>query len=195
MASRPNLPQFRRRPDRRPCRRSNGDTNRQTADKSRGVITLEFILVLPVLLVATLAVFEFGFLLLVNEAVTAASVRGAREAAKIGTTPDEVAETVQKYLAVHNITFTTDGTNNTDPARVTIEGTLVASDLDMGERGNTSIPCTPKGPSVAANEVRVTVCVNVTDSTGMTPVPDLLSTFGFSLQGYVYESSTRTEVE
>ena len=159
------------------------------------MITLEFILVLPVLLVATLAVFEFGFLLLVNEAVTAASVRGAREAAKIGTTPDEVAETVQKYLAVHNITFTTDGTNNTDPARVTIEGTLVASDLDMGERGNTSIPCTPKGPSVAANEVRVTVCVNVTDSTGMTPVPDLLSTFGFSLQGYVYESSTRTEVE
>ena len=139
--------------------------------------------------------FEFGFLVLVNEAVTAASLRGAREAAKIGTTPDEVAETVQKYLAVHNITFTTDGTNNSDPARVTIAGALAASDPDMGERGNTSIPCTPKGPSIAANEVRVTVCVNVTDSTGMTPVPDLLSTFGFSLQGHVYESSTRTEIE
>ncbi|WP_166823265.1 TadE/TadG family type IV pilus assembly protein [Thalassoroseus pseudoceratinae] len=168
---------------------------RSQSSKRSGVVTLEFILALPVLLIATLGIFEFGFLVLVNQAVSSAAVEGTREAAKIGTTPDEVAETVQEFLAVHNLTFQTDGTNTTDPVRVTIEGTLVNSDPHAGERGNTSITYTPNGPNVDADEVRVTVCVEVTDTNGMSPVPDLLATFGFSLQGRIFEASSRTEIE
>ncbi len=161
----------------------------------RGVVTLEFILVFPILLIVTVAGFEFGILVLVNQAVASSAVEGAREAAKIGTTPDEVAETVQQYLVVHGVIFTTNGTNNADPARVTIEGDLVTGDPFMGQRGNTTIPCTPNGTVPATDEVRVTVCVNVTNAAGLSPVPDLLEAFGFSLQGRVFEVSSRTDVE
>lgn len=192
MSTRPSL---RKKVGQKPARNRDAARFGRQDSGRRGVVTLEFILAFPVLLIVTLAVFEFGILVLVNQAVTSSAVEGAREAAKLGTTPDEVAETIQQYLAVHGVIFTTNGTNATDPARVTIEGDLVTSDPFMGERGNTTIPCTPNGSAPTSDEVRVTVCVNVTNAAGLSPVPDLLETFGFSLQGRVFETSSRTEVE
>jgi Flp pilus assembly protein TadG len=144
-----------------------------------GAVTLELILGFPVLLIATVAVLEFGIALLVQQAITAAAIEGAREAAK-GSTAAEVAEAVDRILSVHSIAGATAGTPD---VRVDVEN---ASGL--ATVGDATIPCMPNGPSsLNPNEVRVTVCVRMTD--GDRPVPDWLSYFGFSLSGKTFETS------
>jgi hypothetical protein len=141
----------------------------------RGSAVLEIFLALPALLIATLAVFQFGFLLLLHEAVTTAAIEGAREAQQ-GASCAEVAQTVQKLLAVHNLSVASDG-----EVHVVCERRMGGS-TQVRHRGNTAITCTPAGPPLAFNgERRVTVCVRVSDGTA--PVPDWLSTFGFSMMG------------
>ncbi len=151
----------------------------------RGVVTLEVILCLPVLIIATLAALEFGVVLVVQQAITAAAIEGAREAGR-GSTPNKVAAAVDTILAVHNIAGATAGTPD---ARVQVEvGTNSAA------VGDTSIPCTPTGPAtLGSGEVRVTVCVRMTD--GDRPVPDWLGYFGFSLTGKTYQISALAALE
>jgi len=146
-----------------------------------------------VLVIATVAALEFGILLIVNQTVQAAVTEGVREAAKVGATTNEIAMEIDEILSVHEVTFTPTTPNTTDDARVIIEyGPPVST---SSERGNTSIPCSPNGPSVGTDEVKVTVCVNVTDNAGEHPVPDWLSSFGFSLSGRVFEISSLANVE
>lgn len=165
---------------------------RQPASR-RAVVVLEFILAFPILFITTLAVFEFGILVLVQQTLTAAAIEGAREAAKIGASTNETATVVDEILSVHQITFDPTATNTTDDARLVIEyGPPLST---TANRGNTSIPCTPIGTAPGTDEVRVTVCVNATDSTGCHPVPNWLSSFGFSLTGCEFEISSRANVE
>ncbi len=171
-------------------------TGRKSTGGSRpqrgGAITLEFILGTPVLFLTTLAVFEFGILLLVEQAFVTAAIEGAREGAKVGATTNAVAETVQRIIGVHCITFDTTGTASGD-ARVIIED---GSGVISGERGNLTIDCTPNGPAPSPQQIRVTVCAPVTDAaTGCTPVPDWLSGFGFSIKGKLFRVSSVANLE
>jgi Flp pilus assembly protein TadG len=147
---------------------------------------------MPVLFLATLAVFEFGILLLVEQAIVTAAIEGAREGAKVGATTNAVAERVQRIIDVHCISFDTTGTTGGD-ARVIVED---GSGVISGERGNLTIACTPNGPAPSLRQIRVTVCVPVTDSaTGCTPVPDWLSGFGFSISGKLFRVSSVANLE
>lgn len=65
----------------------------------RGVLSLELILVLPILLIVILATVEFGMLLASGQAVNAAAGVGAREATLPGATPAKVQAAVQRAVA------------------------------------------------------------------------------------------------
>lgn len=164
------------------ARAQNRNSRYAAGERRRGSIVLEMLLAVPLLLIATLAVFEFGFLLLLHGAATTAAIEGVREAQQ-GASCNEVAATVQKLLAVHNLAVSSSG-----DVRVVCEHRSGGS-TQVRNRGNTSIPCTPTGPSLSFNgEQRVTVCVRVSDGTA--PVPDWLATFGFSLNGRTLQVSS-----
>lgn len=150
----------------------------------RAASTLQVILALPVLVIATLAVFEFGVLVVIQQAVTTAATEGARAAAKENNVADANAAAVAAVngvLLVHNLMII-DG----DPAsdtRMALEFGLAAP-VDTGDPG---LACTPPvSPVLAANEVRVTVCVDLTTA----PLLNFLSSFGFDLTGKRFEISS-----
>ena len=166
---------------------------RSRRNRRGGSVTLEFILAFPILFIATLAIFEFGILLLVEQAVVTAAIEGSREGAKLGATTDCVAKKIQSILGVHCIKFDTmTGQLGSGEARVIVED---GSGLISGERGNLSISCTPQGPPPSSTQIRVTVCVPVTNAEGCTPVPDWLAYFGFSLQNKVFRVSSVANLE
>lgn len=158
--------------------------------KRKGVEFLELILVTPILFIATLAIFEFGILVLYQEAVTSAVVEGAREAAK-STDDTEVAGVVQSFLALHNVIFdTTNISNGGGNAYVLIErGPAV------GERGNLNYAAAAYGPNpLNSNEVRVTVSTPMVVANDQ-PVPNWLRFFGFNLGSSRMQISSLTLAE
>lgn len=160
------------------------------ASRRKGVEYLELILVMPILFIATLAIFEFGLLLLYQEAVTSAAVEGAREAAK--TTDDtEVAGVIQSFLAIHQVIFdTTNISNGGGDAYVLIE-----RGLTTGERGNLNYAAAAYGPNpLSANEVRVTISTPLVVANDQ-PVPNWLHYFGFDLGNSRMQISSLTLAE
>jgi len=170
----------------------------------RGAVILEFILVLPVLLIASLAILEFGYLLLVGQAVNTATIEGARKASELGgeaNSGEPVAETVREFLAVHQINLSLtqpaaanfgDAYMRIDYGEVSIPDRMGAS-LQSYEWGNSNYQVgAPAG--IEENEVVVTVQVPVNDGTVQT-IPDLLSYFGFSLSGYTYQFRALARLE
>lgn len=154
------------------------------AKSRRGAETLEVILALPALLIATIAIFQFGFIMLVHQAVTAAAVEGVREAAKDQSTTVAAAMEVQRILGIHRLSFSTNSTNSIDDVRVLVE--RFGSPTD--QVGNSTLPCSAQGGTLQLNQVRVTVCVRMTNADGR-PVPNWLSSFGFTLVGRTLEAS------
>jgi len=154
-------------------------------------VTLEFILVLPFLVVTLLAVAQFSVALLIRHAVTQAAIVGAREAGKYEDI-SEVARVVDAVLEgahsinVANVT-TTPATNPTTPGTATV--TAVANSgvriwlevnpadtrpvlADFGD--TTGVPCSPPAiPVLNAGEVRVTVAIDL----GRNPLCNWLYTF------------------
>jgi Flp pilus assembly protein TadG len=157
----------------------------QAHSKRRGIETLEAIVALPILLIATLASLEFGILFLVYAAITSAATEGAREAAK-GANISEVVAVVEEMLSPYNLTVTSDGD-------VVVRRQDNFDDDTLPNPNNTGITCTPEGPSPNSLEVKVTVCVDVSD--GNAPVPDWLGTFGLSLADRVITISSLAHVE
>lgn len=154
---------------RRRQRRSNRDAS----------VTLEFILVLPLLVVTLLAVAQFTVALLVRQAVTQAALVGAREAGK-GEGIDEVARAVDGVLdGSHGIDVATvaysAGTPPSTPGSVSITAVpnsgvhvlLQVGQPDVGLRpastefGDLSVPLMPPATVPGPGEVRVTVAINL----------------------------------
>ena len=185
--------------------------------KRRAVIALEFLLSMPVLFIVTLAAFQFGILGLVIQAGTTAVMEAAREGAKAfpstlvldngsgNTDPtddadiaDKIALIVDDFLAVHCLEVrdpTQPGDDLTKAnARVEIDrGGATAT------RGDTTITCNRTGTAAGANEIVVTVCFNLVDSSNPTghgnPVPDWLSSFNLSISTCRFEMSSRANLE
>lgn len=123
----------------------NGRRNRR-----KGVLTLEAILVLPILIVATLATIQFGVLLVVQQAVSHAATVAAREAGK-GADVDTLVCVVNAVLAPHGITIG-------EGASVVLEDP--AADEPVVQRG--TLPANPPAtPTLNNTEVRVTVSVEL----------------------------------
>ena len=158
--------------------------------KRKGIEYLELILVMPVLFVATLAIFEFGILVLYQGTVTSAAVEGAREAAK-STDDTEVAKIIQKFLAVNQVIFDTATISNGGGyAYVRIE-----RGATVGERGNLNYFASPYGPNpLTASEVRVTISTPLVAANDQ-PVPNWLSNFGLDLSASKIQVSSLTLAE
>lgn len=157
-----------------------------------GLVVLEFIVVMPILFLVTLAAFEFGILLLVHQAVTTAAIEGVREAAKVGATVADVENKVDRILGVHCVEVDDDADDLVNAQLIIQQEQGLVVQL-----GDTTL-CSP--PPVTPSDfldgrVRVTVCVPVTDMAGCTPVPDWLSYVGLSWQGKVFMVSSLAELE
>lgn len=66
--------------------------------RRRGVLTLELVLVLPILLIVILAIVQLAALLMASQALQAAASVGAREASLPGATHERVVGAVQRTL-------------------------------------------------------------------------------------------------
>ncbi len=163
----------------------------------RGIEALELIIALPVLLIATIAIFQFGILAVVDQAVVVATTKAAREAGKDpNISMDDLATIVNDVLVVHNIAIL----SSTMAGGPSMSGNVI---LEVGGGsttklipGNAGQP--PATPSLQTDEVRVTVCVELRNPPipGETPpVPDALSSFGFTLNGRSLVHSTLVKKE
>ncbi|QDT41459.1 TadE-like protein [Gimesia alba] len=183
---------------RKPSLPTNKTSQRQKLLRNRsrtGSVLLEFILAFPIILILSLAIIQFGFFALLQQTITAATIEGSREAAQVGATSTSVGNLIQEYVAINSLSLTV------APAAPGAGDVLVViqegGDLPINTTslGNSSIPCSPVGPAPSPSEVKVTVCLNLTDTNGTFPLPNLLSSFGFTLSGKQLEISAMTGLE
>jgi len=149
--------------------------------KRRGLEYLELVLVMPVLFMATIAIFQFGIMMLYHTAVTSAAVEGAREYAKPGATATKVAEYIQNFLLIHQVQFNTNTlVAGSGDAYILFElSDTMATTTE--ERGNADLTVSAVGPpTFSANEVRVTVCSKLISANDR-PVPNWLKYIGLDL--------------
>lgn len=143
----------------------------------RGVITLEFILVLPLIVLITWGTFQFAILFLVQNTLTHATTVAAREAGKhepVG----EVAVVVDRILQATHCIDVTDRHGNP----IAESGVRIIQ--EVGSRhgppiittfGDTDSNCRPpQVPQIRPDEVRVTICMDLTRS----PLCNYLFHFG-----------------
>lgn len=139
--------------------------------RRRGLTSIELILVLVVLILATFVSFQFAFALIVKQAVVHAATVAAREAAK-GASEAELHEDIETLLSGHGITI---GPNASfileDPTPGPLQGLL---------------PCTPPAtPIIDGDEVRVTICVSLT----VDPILNILEPYGIDYTGKTFAIS------
>ena len=148
----------------------------------RGVQVLEALLVIPILLIAMAAFFQFGPLVIVQHATTNAAAETAREISKIYefdiNDPIDIAKAesvVNEVLGVHGITVG-------DP------GLLVVIEDENGVAciGDASLEpkfCPPNSSITDVSEVKVTVILMLEDA----PVPNVLEVYCVDLSEKRYE--------
>lgn len=188
------------------------------AGARRGAVVLEFIIAMPILFTAFLAIFEFGFLALVIENGTHAVDEGAREGAKLwgSSVPfdnnvagnfdptgnndiaDQIALAVDAVVGVFNLEVRQTGVSD-DPAKANVL-VLIERGANTARRGDNTLTCTRTGPAPGTTEIVVTLCFPIVDQTAPSnglgnPVPNWLVPFGFNLSGYHFEMSARSELE
>ena len=164
-------------------------------DRRSAVITVELLLSLPILLITLAAVVEFGLIYAVSQKVAYASRFAARLASEEPRTylddlntavgPSRLRTSVNRFLSTAEIT--------TGACSIIFEHNACLANQSQtntdGSGCNCGAPATalPAGPPPAGNTeyVRVTVCVPLIGN-----VPDLVSSFGFSIAGFTIEHST-----
>jgi len=144
----------------------------------RGVQTLELVIVLPILLIATFAVYQFGVAMIIDSAITHAASVAAREAGK-GASMDDVARSVDEVLRVHHLTVGAD-----------VSVVLEEGNGSRQQRG--TLPCTPPAtPTLGPGDVRVTISVNMTAA----PYLNGLTSYGidFTNKTFTVSAAARRE--
>lgn len=174
--------------------RANASKRRQFLhSRRRGVETLEALVAIPVLVIATIGALQFAILLAVQQTVTSAAIAGVKVAANLdGGDINDVTDIVNEFLAVNGVQATSGG-----DAVVQLEAGLGDLSQTHPSPNDTGISFTPFGPPLVAladNEVRVTVCVKFTNGNGR-PVPDWLGVFGFSLEDRYFQASSLAQLE
>lgn len=152
-----------------------------------GAATLEAILVVPVLVIVTVAAIQFAVTLVVEQSIAHTATVAAREAAKETALPtntasdiaDELVDVVNTMLAPHKLAV----------------GPSVSFALEIGgsptqTRG--SLACDPPSqPTVGPDEVRVSVCVRLDTA----PFPNLLSGFDIDVANRCLRRSSLVKKE
>ncbi|NQV28905.1 MAG: pilus assembly protein [Rhodopirellula sp.] len=187
--------------------------------RRRGAVFLEFVVAMPILFFAFLAIFEFSFAMIAVDTSTTAAVQGAREGAfnhdavvvfdnnaAANTDPtgnddiaDRIALLMDEYLGVINVEIRQNGVSD-DLTKPNAYVRIVRGGV-TAERGDATLAatCTQTGAAPAANEIVVTMCYPLVDASNPTgvgnPVPDWLSSVGFSLATYHFETTSRALLE
>jgi Flp pilus assembly protein TadG len=155
-----------------------------------GSVTLEFLLVLPVLLIVLLAAVEFGMFFSNMQQVAVASRTGAELASQTVSLPDtglvpiDITNAISQQLSTSGIAYgavllehNADG----DPHLLTTPDPLTS-------------PCNPPATALPTltygHYVRITICVPMTEL-----APNCLARFGFDLTGRSAKSSTTFRYE
>jgi len=146
-------------------------SSRNRHHRRRGVVTVELIMVLFVLVLASFVSFQFAIALIVKQAVSHAATVAAREAAK-GADEADLTEDIETILSGLGITIGTDASFILeDPTPGLLQGTL---------------PCTPPlTPLIDGDEVRVTICVSLTTD----PILNILEPYGIDYTGKTFTIS------
>jgi hypothetical protein len=142
--------------------------------------TIQVVVVLPILVLMTVAIVQFGIIVVVEQAVAHAATVGAREAGK-GADADDLICVVETVLASHCIQIG-------PKASLVLEDPT--ADLPVEQRG--AVPCCPpSGPSLDPDEVRVTVCVDLSKK----PFLNALKCVGVDLAGRRFAASSVVKKE
>jgi Flp pilus assembly protein TadG len=160
-----------------------------------GAAVLELLLVMPILIIAIMAIVEFGLLYSNQQNVEMASRAGVQIASRLTTLSivnndpvpasvvtavadelEKIGVTDYRIILEHNIDFTTNPSGTITPVE------LVSA--TAGAPAN-CLPTSTIAMSPNRRYVRVTVCINTTDLT-----PNLLQTFGFDLDERISQQST-----
>lgn len=118
--------------------------------KRRGVLTLEAVLVLSVLILVTIAVFQFAIVMLIEQGITHAVTVAAREAGK-GADVDATVESVNAVLQVH-------GLHVGPGVSLILEDPLATPSVVI--RGESACQ-PPTQPTITPGYVRTTLCVGL----------------------------------
>jgi len=142
----------------------------------RGVQTLELILVLPIVVLVTFAIFQFGLTMVLHHAVMSAATEGAREGGK-GATPAQVGSVVETVLlTTHGLSVAQDS-----GVMVIVEDSLTVS--CVGDTNTFSAQCPVATSITDPEEVKVTVLVEF----AATAVPNFLDIYSLDFSGSRYE--------
>jgi TadE-like protein len=118
-------------------------------DARRGISSLQVIFILPILILFTIAVVQYGAWLVTKQTIAASCAKAARTAARGGELRD-VKRTVAKVLATNKM-----GVSDNGDVAIVVERYGKPSET----AGNPQVTCRRCGPEVQPGEVRVTVCV------------------------------------
>lgn len=148
--------------------------SKRNALNRSGVLTLEAVLVLSILILVTLAVFQFAITMLIEQTITHAVTVAAREAGK-GADIDTTVESVNAVLQLHGLAIGPGAT-------LILEDPLAIPPVSA--RG--SLDCQPPTqPIVSPGYIRTTLCVSL----GQRPFLKLLKTFCLDFSGKIFTVS------
>lgn len=140
--------------------------------RRRGMISLESVFVLLVLIIATLATFQFASALIVKQAVSHAATVAARELAK-GADEAEVEYSINRILSPHSIQIG--------------HGASFVVEIPSLQPQHGTLACTPPvSPTIATDEIRVTLCVSLTAG----PILNVLKPYGIDFTGKTFSISS-----
>lgn len=140
--------------------------------RRHGASTVELVLVLVVLILATFASLQFGMALIVKQAVAHATIVAAREAAK-GADVDELQGVVEQVMQGHGIVLGEEAS------------LIVENPLPQPPRGTLACQA-PAAPPLDGDEVRVTLCVSLTAH----PILNVLAAYGIDFTGHTFAISS-----
>ncbi len=150
----------------------------------RGVVSLQVVFVLPILVITTIAVVQFGMQVVARETISASATSGARAAARGGDVR-EVTNAVANALATDKI-----GTSERGH-------TVIVTEV-YGEKpkrtGNTNVECRLPRMKLKPREVRVTVSVRG-GRRGSVRIPNWFGALGRPLSPRRIQSSALLTVE
>jgi len=152
------------------------------ARRRRGAVTIEALVVIPLLVIVTFAAFQFAGTIAVEQAVSYAATVGARESGKYATDA-EIETTVENALAPFSIVLG-------DEASVFVERFESSGSLSNSLIG--TFPLTaPVTPALVAGETRVTVGVSLS----LAPLARLLGNFGLDFSAGTFTASSLVRFE
>lgn len=152
---------------------------------SRGAVTLEALIGIPILVIVLMACFIFGSISTIESGLRSAALEAAREAAKTPTTLDKpdanrialaATDAVTKTLSPYGMSPASGG-----KVEVVVQDATNVNGLVINSQ---SIP-SPPGPASGLDSKTVQVYVRVKFADAK--VPNFLKTFGLDLSGKYFE--------